>query len=163
MSVTEARAHEPELLLDRIQIVGRVQVELRDKHGRIKATRDVRNLITTVGRNWIVEQILAAPTAATKPITMTVGTSGTAATVADTTITTAGLTNAAKALTSKTRATNVLTMVANWAAGDATGSLQEAGCFDGQGTPQLHSRATYTTIPKGASDTLQITWTWTIG
>jgi hypothetical protein len=147
------------VLADPITLRGELEVVLRDKRGRIKARRVVDNLITTVGRNSIVDQLLASPTLG-KPTHMEVGTSGTAAAVGDTTITGAF---GRQALTSKTRATNVLTMVGNFAAGVATGTLQEAGVWDAVSSGTLWSRATFTSIVKGASDTLQVTWTWTIG
>lgn len=147
------------MLTDPITLRGEVELVLRDKHGRIKARRKVKNLITTVGRNSIVDQLLASPTLG-KPTHMEVGTSGTAAAVGDTTITGAF---GRQALTTKTRATNVLTMVGNFAAGVATGTLQEAGVWDASTAGTLWSRATFTSIVKGAADTLQVTWTWTIG
>ena len=144
---------------DLITLRGHVLVEVFGEDGNLKDSREIDNLITTVGRNSIVDQLLASPTLG-KPTHMEVGTSGTAAAVGDTTIT-GGFGRVA--LTSKNRATNVLTMVANWAAGASTGALQEAGVWDALTSGTLWSRATFTTINKGASDTLQITWTWTIG
>lgn len=144
---------------DVIRLIGRMELELRGPDGELKATREVDNLITTVGRNSIVDNLLASPTLG-KPTHMEVGTSGTAAAVGDTTIT-GGFGRVA--LTSKTRATNVLTMVGDWAAGAATGALQEAGAWDASTAGTLWSRATFTTINKAAGDTLKVTWTWTIG
>jgi hypothetical protein len=89
---------------------------------------------------------------------MAVGTSGTAPAAGDTTITG----DVTVALTSKSRTTNVVTMVGDWAAGSATAALQECGLKDGA-SGNLVGRATFTTINKGALDTLKITWTWTIG
>lgn len=147
-------------LADTITLKGHVRVELRDENGALKALREVENLITTVGRNNIVEQLLASPGAGTKVTHMEVGTSSTAAAVGDTTIT-GGFGRVA--LTSKTRATNVLTMVGDWGAGSSTGTLQEAGCWDASTAGTLHARATFGAIAKAAGDTLKITWTWTIG
>jgi hypothetical protein len=54
-------------------------------------------------------------------------------------------------------------MVANWAAGDATNAaITEAGVLNNATGGTLYSRATFTAINKGASDTLQITWTYTL-
>ena len=67
------------------------------------------------------------------------------------------------ALTSNTSSGGVLTMVGNWAAGDGTNSaIAEAGVLNAASTGTLYSRATFTAINKGASDTLQITWTYTL-
>ena len=54
-------------------------------------------------------------------------------------------------------------MVGNWAAGDGTNAaITEAGVFNAASTGTMYSRATFTAINKGASDTLQITWTYTL-
>jgi hypothetical protein len=144
---------------DVIRLKGRMVAELYGPDGELKELREVDNLITTVGRNSVVDNLLASPTLG-KPTHMEVGTSGTAAAVGDTTITGAF---GRVALTSKNRATNVLTMVGDWAAGVATGALQEAGVWDASTAGTLWARATFTTINKAAGDTLKITWTWTIG
>jgi hypothetical protein len=65
-------------------------------------------------------------------------------------------------LTSKTRATNVLTMVGDWAAGQATQTNNEAGVWDAASAGNLHARALFGPMTKAASDTLKLTWTWTI-
>lgn len=142
-----------------ITLKGHLLVELFDHEGNLKEVREVDNLITTIGRNNIVEQLLASPTAATKVTHMGVGTSATAAAVGDTTITG----DVRVALTSKTRGTNVLTMVGDWGAGVATATLQEAGCWTASSGGTLDARAVYGAITKAAGDTLKITWTWTIG
>lgn len=144
---------------DLIRLKGRVHVELRGPDGAVKQERHVENLITTVGRNFIVEQLLASPTAATKPTHMGVGTGNVAPALGDTTLTG----EVRVALTSKTRATNVLTLVGDWAAGQATQANTEAGVWDAATGGSLHARATFAAINKGANDTLKITWTWTIG
>lgn len=137
---------------------GHVKVEVFDTDGIFKDSREIDNIITTVGRNMISDRLLASP-ALGVPTHMEVGTSGTAAAVGDTTIT--GGTRVA--LTSKTRATNVVTFVGDWAAGVATATLQEAGLWDAASAGTLAARATFGSIVKGAADTLKVTWTWTIG
>ena len=106
-----------------------------------------------------MDQLLAAPTVV-KPTHMAVGTGATAVAAGNTALVTEIDRNA---LTSKTRALGVMTMVGDWAAGDATsahdpggGRLQRA-----RPAPPMYSRATFTAIDKQAADTLQITWTYT--
>lgn len=144
---------------DAVKAKGHVTVELRGPDGKVKAKREKTNLIVTVGRNSIVDQLLAAPTV-TKPTHMAVGTGNVAAALGDTAL---GTESARVALTSKTRATNVLTLVGDWAAGVATAALTEAGVFNAAAAGDLYSRVTFAVINKGANDTLRITWTWTIG
>lgn len=143
---------------DSLTVKGRIELELFDESGHIKDRREFDNIITTAGRNMIADRLLAAPTLGV-PTHMGVGTSGTAAAVGDTTIT--GETRVA--LTSKTRSTNVVTFVGDWAAGQATATLQEAGLWDASTGGILLGRVTFTSIAKGANDTLKVTWTWTIG
>lgn len=143
---------------DALPIKGHVVAEVFGADGKLKQREEHKNLILTVGRNMIADRLLASPTLGVATH-IGVGTSGTAAAVGDTTIT--GETRVA--LTSKTRATNVVTYVGDWAAGSATGTLQETGLWDAASAGNLVGRATFTSIVKGASDTLKVTWTWTIG
>lgn len=143
---------------DRIIVAGHVKAEVFGADGLLRDFAETHNLILTAGKNMIADRLLASPTLAV-PTHMGVGTSGTAPAAGDTTIT--GETRVA--LTSKTRATNVVTFVGDWAAGQATATLQETGLWDAASGGVLVGRATFSSIVKGASDTLKVTWTWTIG
>lgn len=138
---------------EKIKLIGKVEIVLRDSEGRIKH-QGVYNTIETAGKACITDQLLASPSL-TKPTHMTIGTgtpgAGSLGTALDT-----------NALTSKTRNTNVLTMVGDWAAGDGTGAITEAGIRDAAAGNYL-ATTSFSVINKGAADTLQITWTWTIG
>lgn len=143
-------------------IYGHMRAVLRGPDGKVKTVREVKNLIVDVGRDGIMDQLLAAPTII-KPTHMAVGTGAVAPAAGNTAL---GTEIDRNALTSKTRATNVLTMVGDWAAGDATNAaITEAGVFSQaagiDGTHPMYSRATFTAIDKQAADTLQITWTYT--
>lgn len=141
---------------DRVKLRGHVLIELFGPDGELKDRQEVHNLITTLGKNMSVDRLLASPTLGV-PTHMGVGTGSTAATVGDTTMTA----EVRVALTTKTRSTNVLTLVGDWAAGVATQTNSEAGVWDAASTGNLLSRVVFTGQPKGASDSLKITWTWT--
>jgi hypothetical protein len=147
---------------DVLTIRGHVHAELfRPVRGRLISVQEeeAENIITTVGRAMLADLVLASTSGgAGKPTHMGVGTGSAAAAVGDTTLT-AGVN---VALTSKTRAANVITYVGDWAAGSATQTNQEAGLFDGAAGTMV-GRVTYGAIAKGASDTLKVTWTWTLG
>lgn len=147
------------MTVDLLTLRGELELELRGPDGEVLERRVVRNLITTVGKNSIVDRLLASPAIAT-PTHMAVGTGVTAAAAGDTTLQTE---NARVALTTKTRSTNVLTLVGDYAAGVATAALTEAGVLNASSVGDLFSRAVFAVINKGALDTLKITWTWTIG
>jgi hypothetical protein len=145
-------------VLDSIGIVGRCYVELFDENGDLKDLRDETNLITTAGFTAIVERLDSSPTTS-QPTHMAIGTGSTAPAAGNTALVAEIDRNA---LTSSVSAVNVLTMIGNWAAGDGTNAaIAEAGVLNAVSTGTLYSRATFTAINKGASDTLQITWTYT--
>lgn len=155
-----ASLSKSEGISDGIPIRGHVHVQLFDEYGLLKEEREISNLVVTAGKNHIADQLSSAPGQAAMSH-MAVGTGTTAAAAGDTAL---GTEVDRNALTSRTDATNVVTYVGNWAAGDATNSaLAEAGILNAASGGTLLARAVFTAINKGASDTLQITWTVTIG
>jgi hypothetical protein len=133
-----------------------VTITLRGPDGEVKQEEKLHNLIVTAGRDAIVDR-LASGTAV--PTHMAVGTGGTAPVAGNTTLQTELDRNA---LTSKNAANGVLTMVGDWAAGDATGAITEAGIFSASSGGTMFARATFSVINKAAGDTLSITWTFTL-
>ena len=148
-AINEVRAtHE-----DSVTITGRVELVLRGPDGSVKETR-VANTVTTAGKNGIADQILAAPTLG-KPTHMAIGTGSPGATALGTELD-------RNALTSKNRSGAVVTMIGDWAAGDGTGALTEAGTFDAGAAGNMWTSVSFAVVNKLAADTLQITWTLTI-
>lgn len=141
-----------------IALKGTARLVLRDPDGNIKQVEEVENLITTAGRNAIVSRLASSPGSAV-PTHMAIGTGATAAAAGDTTL---GTEIDRNAVTSNTASTNVLTIVGNWAAGDGTGAITEAGVLSASSSGTLFSRAVFSAINKAAGDTLQITWTYTL-
>lgn len=131
-----------------------VALVLRGPDGNIKSRRRIFNTVTTNGKEGIADNILLTPTLG-KPTHMAVGTGSPAANALGTELD-------RNALTSKTRSGAVVTMVGDWAAGDATGALTEAGVFNASSSGNMWLSTSFSVINKGASDTLQITWTLTI-
>ena len=147
-------------LHDGLPVRGRVLVELYGPDGELKESRETENLVVDAGEAHIADQLSASP-AGSAMSHMAIGTGGTAPVAGNTAL---GAEIDRNALTSRTDAANVVTYVGNWAAGDGTNaSIQEAGIFNAASTGTMLARATFTAINKGASDTLAITWTVTIG
>lgn len=137
---------------DGIRLRGYVVATLRGPDGRVK-TRRVSNAVTTAGKEGTIDNLLASPTLG-KPTHMAVGTGSPAANAL-------GSELDRNAFTSKTRSGAVLTLVGDWAAGDATGALTEAGVFNDPTTGNMWLSTSFAVVNKGADDTLQITWTLT--
>lgn len=143
--------------IEQFALKGHVRLELRGPNGELKETRDNNNTVTTAGKNGAADQILAAPTLP-NPGWMEVGTGTPTATLLG-----AFIASSRVALTSKTRSTNVVTMIGDWAAGVGTGAITEAGVFDvvTANTVNMWLSASFAVVNKGANDTLKITWTLT--
>lgn len=134
-----------------------VKAVLRDKSGRVKQVEEMHNLVVTTGLQHIADQLSASPGQSAMSH-MEIGTGTTAAAAGDTTLETALDRNA---LTSRTDSGAVVTYVGDWAAGDGTGAITEAGIFNASSSGTMLARVVFSVINKGASDTLQITWTLT--
>lgn len=141
------------MLKDQIGVHGFVVVELRGPDGTVKETRKA-NTVTTAGKNGIADQILASPSLG-KPTHAAIGTGTPSGTALGTELD-------RNAFTSKTRSNAVVTMVTDWAAGDGTGAITEAGLFDASSTGNMWCSASFSVVNKAAGDTLTLTWTLTI-
>lgn len=140
---------------EKSNLIQNVTIVLYGPDGVEKDRREIHNAVTTAGKNGAADQILAAPTLA-KPGWMAIGTGSPAATLLGTEID-------RNALTSKLRAGAVVTMVGDWAAGDGTGALTEAGVFDivTANTVNMWMSVSFAVVNKLAADTLSISWTLT--
>jgi len=145
------------MIFDGIKIQSNYWIKLFDKDGKLKAYREGHNLVTTAGKEGLADQALAAPSLP-KMGWMAIGTGTPAATLL-------GAEIDRNAFTSKTRSGAVITVVGDWLAGDGTGAITEAGTFDvvTANTVNMWMSASFAVINKTATDTLQITWTLTVG
>lgn len=144
-------------VLDGIQMKGKLNIVVRDEQGNIKESREVDNLVVTVGKNFVASRMKDAT--ATAMSHMAVGTNATAAVVGDTTL---GTETARVALTSTTVTTNSVAYVATFGAGTGTGALVEAGILNNSTGGTLLCRTVFSVVNKGANDSLTITWTVTV-
>ena len=140
-------------MIEEITLKNNVHIILRGPDGNIKH-ESVHNTVTAAGKNGIADQILTTPTLP-KPGWMAIGTGSPGATLL-------GAEIDRNALTSKTRSGAIVTMIGDWAAGDGTGTLTEAGIFDASSNGNMWMSASFSALVKGAADTLQITWTLTV-
>jgi len=148
------------MITESIALKGKVKIVHLDQFGNKKDERLIDNLIVTAGKTVIASRMAGNTSALMSR--MGVGTSNTAATISDTTL---GTPVAAGnvALDSTTASTNTITYVATFPAGTGTGSLTEAGIFNGfPGVGSMLCRTVFSTVTKGVSDVIVITWTVSI-
>jgi hypothetical protein len=145
------------MLKETPKVTGHLEVVLRDKNGKVKDQRKLKNLVVTTGVNYIADRMADAAESAMSH--MAVGTGSTAAAAGDTTL---GTESARVALTSTAQTNEDVVYVASFGAGTGTGALTEAGILNAASSGTLLCRTVFSAVNKGADDTLQITWTITV-
>lgn len=142
-----------------------VKATIRDaKTGRIKRIKKFHNLLPTVGRTAIANNLSnASPSPANILINYgAVGTNSTAAANSDVQL---GTEVARNPIASRTNSNNIAYITAFFAATEAVATLREAGLFI-NGTATANSGTLFSrviiNITKGATETLTLDWTITI-
>lgn len=142
--------------ISRLNIQANCFIKLYDEYGNLKDEREVHNTVTSAGKNGLADQALAAPTLV-KMGWLAIGTGSPAATLLGTEI-------ARVVFDSKTRSTNVVTVVATFGPGVGTGAITEAGTFDvvTANTINMWMSSSFGVVTKAAGDTVVVTWTLTL-
>lgn len=151
------------MLNETLKVTGAVQITVFDQTtGKVKDTREIKNLVVTTGKTFIAAAMLKTTTNSPAAMThMELGTGVTAAAVGDTTLQTA-LAGSRTALSSATSAANVVTYVSSFPAGVGTGAVTEAGIFNAASAGTLLCRTVFSVVNKGANDAMTITWAITV-
>ena len=145
------------MIIDGLKAKGTLDIIVRGPDGNIKDEKKVENLIVDTGLDYIASRMNG--TSESVMSHMAVGTGSTAAAASDTTL---GTELDRNALTSTTVTDNAIAYVATYAAGDATGSLTEAGLFNAASAGTMLCRTVFGTVTKAADDSMTITWTITV-
>ncbi len=145
------------MLKDQLVVTGALKIVLADAEGNIKEDIEVKNLVVTVGKEFIAARMIGTTPAVMSH--MAVGTGTTAAAVGNTAL----VTEVGRvALASSTRTGANIAYVATFPPGTGTGAITEAGLFNAASAGTLLCRSVFGVITKGAADTLGITWTVTV-
>lgn len=135
-----------------------VEVLLFGPDGRLKARRETHNMLVNTGCKHIADA-LASSQDETAMGYMAIGTGTTDETEDDTALETELDRNL---LTSRLQGSGAVEhqtlYTGDWAAGDGTGSITEAGIFNDASAGTMLTRATFDAIEKAAGDSLRIIW-----
>ena len=142
---------------EELKVTGGLKVEVKDKDGNVKDSRELKNLVVTAGLGYIASRMKEAT--ADVMTHMAIGTDNTAAAAGNTAL---GTEAARQALTSTTVSSNTVEYVASFAAGTGTGAITEAGVLNAASGGTMLCRTVFSVVNKGASDSMTITWTITI-
>ena len=141
---------------DETKATGKLTVEIKNKHGEVIETREVKNLVVDTGLAYIADRMKNTTTAMSH---MAIGTGTSAAAAGNTAL---GTEAARQGLTSTTVTSNAVAYVASFAAGTGTGAITEAGILNASSGGTLLCRTVFSVVNKASSDSMTITWTVTI-
>jgi len=149
------------MLKSRSGIKGHYNIELFGPDGRLKDVREGENTVTELGDAHVADQMSDSGEAALGYIAVGTGNGQVAADVG------LAVSLDRNALTSTTQGAagddNDVIFVGDWAAGDGTGAITEAGILLADNNTSMNYYADFAVINKLAADTLKITWTVTYG
>lgn len=144
---------------DDVKPKGRIKFELFDESGKLKETREINNVVVTVGKNYLATWLTAATQADYFMRYLALGTGVGAASASDTTLGTELATRVAGTLTPTS---NVWQNQATFGAGVNTGAITESGIFSASSSGTMFARQTFPVINKQVGDSLQVTWQVTL-
>lgn len=149
------------MILENLKLSGQLNIVLKDKAGKTKEEREVKNLVVNTGLAYIASRMIG--TSKSVMSHMSVGASTTAATGAQTDL--VSVLGSREAIDSSTIiGTNNEKVVytSNFEAGDGTGAVTEAGIFNAASSGDMLCRTVFAVVNKAADDTMSISWTITI-
>jgi hypothetical protein len=144
---------------DGFQFKGWTIKKLYDENGRLKHEQTDPNLITTAGFDLIAQRMFVAAGSDAVAF-IAIGSGAVAADVGDTAL--GGELSRMAGTYAHTDGQANLSHTATFAAGAGTGSITEAGMLNSGADGYLLCRQTFAQIAKGASDSLQITWAFSL-
>ena len=141
---------------DNLKVTGNVQIQLFNKDGSVKDSREIKNLVVATGKEFIAARMVGTPAEMSH---MAIGASSATAASGDTAL---GAELGRVALASDASAGAVVTYTANFPAGTGTGAVVEAGVFNAGSGGTMLCRTVFSVVNKGADDAMSITWTITV-
>ncbi len=141
---------------EQLKVTGDVSIQIYNTDGSLKESREIKNLVVTVGKNFIASRMVGTPTTMSH---MAIGSGTTAAAAANTTLVTE---LGRSALGSSAASGAVVTYTASFPAGTGTGAVTEAGIFNAASAGTMLCRTVFAVVNKGADDAMSITWQITV-
>src|SRR6185295_9618853 len=142
-----------------VKLSGYIRFDLYNENGKLKDTREIKNVIVTVGKAYLATWLTAATQSGPFMSYIGLGTGSTAATSADTALETELPTRVQGTLTPST---NVWQNQATFGAGINTGAITESGIFSAPSAGAMLARQVFSVINKTSTDVLQVTWQVTL-
>ena len=145
------------MINETVSAIGQLTIDIFDKDKTKKDTRIVKNLVVQMGKEYIASRMIDVSQPAMSHMSVGYGT-----TVPVSTNNELDNEGARVALTSSSRANNVVTYVATFDEGIGSGPITEAGIFNAGVDGTMLARTSFPVVNKGDFDIITITWSITI-
>jgi hypothetical protein len=145
------------MISDDIKATGALHIQLFDKSGAPKDSMTVKNLVVSLGKEFIAARMVSTPSVMSH---MAIGASSTAAALGDTAL--GSELGRVSFQMPASSAGAVVTYTALFGPGVGTGGVVEAGILNAASSGTLLCRTVFPVVNKGADDTMAITWTVTV-
>lgn len=146
------------MIHDKVKVSGKVRLVLKDKNGKVKESREIKNLLVSTGLEFICSRM--AGTSASVMSHMALGSGTTTPAAGQTDL--VSILGSREALDSTSASSNTITYVSSFEAGEGTGAVTEAGIFNAASGGTMLCRTTFNQVYKEPDDTMSVTWTITI-
>lgn len=144
-----------------IVLSGKYHIQLYGEHGELKKEQVSENVVCTNGKEFLASFLYSAAAAASTFTCkyIAIGTDATAANAANTAL---GTELARQTSTVSYVSNQIYQLTCTFATGTGTGAIVEYGLFSSSSAGTMLSRDVDSVINKGASDSLKITYQFTI-
>lgn len=143
---------------DEVKITGELLLKVVGADGQEKDHRHIKNLVVNAGKDFIASRMKDTAKAAMTHVG--VGSGSTAPAAGDTALQTQIV---RQPLTSTTVTGSQVAYSASFPAGVGTGTWREAGLFNAPSAGDMLARTVFGDLTKGATDSVVVNWTVTVG
>jgi len=149
------------MINENLKLSGQLNIVLKDKTGKVKETREEKNLVVNTGLAYIVSRMTGTSKSVMSHMALGSGTTAAAAGQTDL-VSILGSREALDSTTITGTNNEKVQYVCGFEAGDGTGAVTEAGLFNASSSGDMLCRTVFSVVNKAADDTMTVTWTITL-
>jgi len=146
---------------ENLKLSGQLNIVLKDKAGKIKDERTVKNLIVNDGLAYIASRMTGTTKAVMSHMALGSSTTAPGSGQSDL-ISILGSREPLDSTAIEGDNDEKVKYVCSFEAGDATGAVTEAGIFNAASAGDMLCRTKFSVVNKAAEDTMSVTWTITL-
>ena len=149
------------MINENLKLSGQLNIVLKDKAGKVKETREEKNLVVNTGLAYIVSRMTGTSKNVMSHMALGSGTTAAAASQTDL-VSVLGSRENLDSTTITGSSNEKVQYIASFEAGDGTGAVTEAGLFNASSSGDMLCRTVFSVVNKAADDTMTVTWTITL-